>query len=111
MPSGLLTLYQILPQSKWSRSDVGASDRVSFIGLQQPVIAPCHVELGFDTASDDDLMLARELAAGLIGESIATLETSRTMRALHPISLVSSCSEEFTSSMETPSLLSTRLPR
>ncbi len=65
---------------------MGASDRVSFIGLQQPIIAPCHVALGFDTASDDELMLARELAAGLIGESIATLETSRTMRALHPMS-------------------------
>jgi hypothetical protein len=31
-------------------------------------------------------MVARELAAGLIGDTIATLETSRTMRALHPMS-------------------------
>jgi hypothetical protein len=65
---------------------VGVSDQATFVRLEPPVIASCHVELGFEAASDDDLMFARELAAGLIGERIATLETSRTMRALHPMS-------------------------
>lgn len=65
---------------------MGVSDRASFATAEATGIAVCHAAIGLEAASDTDLMVARELAAGLIGESIATLETSRVMRALNPMS-------------------------
>ena len=65
---------------------MGVSDRASFVTAEATAIAVCHMAIGLEAASDADLMVARELAAGLIGESIATLETSRIMRALNPMS-------------------------